>query len=194
MPKGYFNYVREKKTVYELFLTVRINMLKTVWADLQAVGKAKQLPVARLILYAIFNEFEQDEPFAFQTHTPDNYVHGENKAVAQKVFDFLAKDARGHGIDILVMSHRDMALTKTECLLGIRELLDDEVLELYRPAGHFDYNPDYFAVRIRRDHFKEKTYVNRPPRKRSKNGKIVPKDTDIEPAIKDQGHNPLDDL
>lgn len=122
---------------------------------LQAIAIDRDLPVARLIAYAIDNEFDVQPPFDFNyeipTHPP--YVEFQYAKQAQKVLSYLHNFPIGTGIDMLVLCRREYDIeSPQEVLFAIRELLEKQmVISFYPTKSIHRFAKDYKYLKVHPD-------------------------------------------
>ena len=138
---------------------------------LKEMSMAQDLPVSRLIAYAIDNELDCEKPFTYDYKLPNiPYVENAYSDEALKVYDYMKKFPSGIGLDTLLMSRRDAGLDdKGAFLLGYRELLMSKMVEEFYPMNSkFRHAKDYRYSRIRSVNIaltKKKLKVIKPEKK-----------------------------
>lgn len=130
------------------------NISKVTYELLQEMARVRKIPVPKLIAYAIDNEFDSPSPFTYDYSTPDEeYEEGKYHDASYKIFKYLTDGnfPNGTGKDMLLLCRRDMGIeTKTEFLLGYRELLEKEQIEEV-PVKSMFYSKDHLWVSLRKD-------------------------------------------
>lgn len=129
-------------------IAVNVHLPKLTYELLKGMSQARDLPVSKLICYAIDNELDCDPPFNYGTNIPDmEYKEYEYAEEASKILKYLMKHFQkpGTGLDMLLLCRRDIGIEKRDrFLLGFRELLEKGLIEEFYPQKvKFRYGKDY---------------------------------------------------
>ena len=139
----------------DTYSRVVVTLPTKVFAQLKALSIARELPVSRLIGYAIDNEFDFDPPFNYPCALPTTpYKAFEYAEEAAKILKFLITEtASGLGYDMILLLRRSIGIPDRERTLhGIRELLEQGMIEEFYPGwSKFVYGRDYRYVKPKRD-------------------------------------------
>jgi hypothetical protein len=124
----------------ESFQSITVYLPKSVYCILKAKSDQTNLPLSRLVAYAVDNELACGEPFRYDTALLDKpYVQDAYSEEANKIYKFLEKtekSAVGIGRDLLMLARRDIGImNKDEFLLALRELYECDVIEEVKPSN-----------------------------------------------------------
>lgn len=128
-------------------------MPRALYNRLKEHAERLELPITRLISYAIYNELEVENPFNFDMTMPNEpYVEGEYVIEASRLLDLIKEmpDNKGLGLDQLVMAKEAARIyDKKTLLLAYRELIEVEMVYNTHPSefripGH--YPKDFVQV------------------------------------------------
>lgn len=146
---------RRRARIKELnpWTEIKVYVTKETLEILKDHSAKRQLPVSRLVGYAIDNELDCNPPFNYPCDLPtgeyQEYLH---VAEARKILGFLEKLENGTSIDQLVMARRDYGVNDKETVLAaIRELFEKDFIEEFQPKTMFrNFSADYRHIRPKR--------------------------------------------
>lgn len=154
MKTQYKNTFYKKKTrrADDPFVTIEVNAPRVLYAPLKLLSEEIGVPVGRLMLYALSNEFDSDNPFEFDLTCPDEVFEPYKYATeAARVVDLLRLFPKGVGLDTLVLCRKAAKIdNKDVFLLAIRELYNVEMIEeFYIKDNRFGYDEKRKLVRLK---------------------------------------------
>lgn len=156
MGGGYFykNKKRARPKDDDTFSRPSVHMPRANFALLKKISEERDIPISKLINYAVDNELDCDPPFNYNIQAPDiPYKEFEYSDAASKILRFMAKHfPLGTGLDMLVLCRRDFGVeNKTAVILGYRELMQKEMIEEFYPQEiKFRYAKSYRYARVKR--------------------------------------------
>lgn len=183
---------RQRPKEDDAFDHITSHVPKGISRRLKAESELRQIPVSKLICYALDNELDCNPSFNYETKLPDSpYREFEYAEEAGKILQFLTRHFQdvGTGLDTLLLFRRDIGIeSKERFLLGFRELLNKKLIEEFYPRyAKFKYGKDYRYYRPS-DELLAKSKV--------KKRKAAPKKLDIEKGplydFKEEGRNETD--
>ncbi len=118
---------------------------------LKEISLKRDLPISKLICYAVDNELDCEEPFTYNlTWHEEAFENFEFADEAVKILKYImAKFPKGTGLDTLLLCRRDFGVPeKRRFLMGYKELLKREMIEEFYPQeSKFKYAKDYRYIR-----------------------------------------------
>lgn len=101
---------------------------------LEEFQTSKKLPMSLLIAFAIENELLKPQPFDYDvTLSQEEYDEYAFADQAGKIYNFL-KTNSGMSLEMLCSLRHDFGIeSKEEFLLGFRKLMEDGMIEAYKP-------------------------------------------------------------
>jgi len=129
---------------------IKVYVTKSTLEILKQKSAEKQLPVSRLVSYAIDNELDSTHSFNYPCELPtDDYKEYLFVSEARKVLTFLERLENGTSIDQLLLARRDIGIEDKAVLLSaIRELFEKNFLESFIPKTMFrNFNSSYRHIR-----------------------------------------------
>jgi hypothetical protein len=151
----YKNKPRTRPKKEEPLVRLNSHVAKVTGDILLDLSVEMDLPISKLIAYALDNEMDCAEPFKYDVTIPDvPYREFEYADEASKLLKYLMKNfASGTGLDMLVLCRRDIGVPdKARLLLGYRELLKREMVEEFYPQHtKFRYGKNYRYIRPTQD-------------------------------------------
>lgn len=136
------------------YTSINIYLPRKFFEVLQKHSEEMQLPISRLICYAIDNELDALAPFNYMALDPTTeYVPDAYIEEAGKILRFIQDFPNGIGRDALMLFRRTIGIpNKTTFMLALRELFKAEmVVETVRKPVHnkFNYSPFYKFIRLK---------------------------------------------
>ncbi len=127
---------KEKKPEDDPFVPTKVYIPKSLHHMLKTLSDKIKMPVSKLIVMAIDNEFDTSSPFFYPTELPTSpFVADAYTDEAGKIYQFLEKIDYGIGLDHLLLARRDIGIfSKDEFLLAYRELLEQKMIEEFYPS------------------------------------------------------------
>lgn len=127
---------------------------------LKKLSEERDLPISKLVCYAVDNELDCEPTFNFETPLPKgDYREFEYAEEAAKILKYLMQHFQrpGTGLDMLMLCRRDFGIeSKERLLLGFRELLEKKMIEEFYPHNvKFRYGKGYKYYRPSRDVIEE---------------------------------------
>lgn len=150
-PHYYTRYTpRRKDPENDPFDQLMVYVPKSLAHILKAKSDELELPISRLICYALDNELDVETPFNYPCPLPSSpYAPFAYAEEANKILTYLGKFPSGTGRDTLMLCRRDIGVfSKAVFMLAYRELLETNAIEEFIPRRtKFRYAKDYFYVR-----------------------------------------------
>lgn len=135
------------------YVKMQVYLPKSLFGILKKAGEKMNLPLSRLMIYALDNELDSPVPFNYLCSWPLNeYIENAYADEATKIYNFLLKFPSGIGRDMLMTCRRDVGITnKNDLMLGLRELMKKDMVIEASPSKKttFTYNPEYKYIRLR---------------------------------------------
>jgi hypothetical protein len=158
---------RRRARIKELnpWTEIKVYIPKATLEILKDFSATRQLPVSRLVGYAIDNELDCPEPFKYSCDLPTGeYKEYLHVSEARKILGFLEKLENGTSIDQLLVARRDFGVEDKAKVLGaIRELFEKEFIEEFSPKTMFrNFAANYKHIRPKtvKQKFEPKTANN----------------------------------
>ncbi|MFM6929023.1 MAG: hypothetical protein ACKOX6_11200 [Bdellovibrio sp.] len=105
---------------------------------LKQISMERNLPVSKLIAYAVDNELDCSTPFNYKIEFPNiEYTEYQYAEEAGKILKYLMAHFQkvGTGLDMLMLCRRDIGIeSKERFLMGFKTLMDKELLEEFYPT------------------------------------------------------------
>jgi len=127
---------RVRKDPDDPFVEIKVFMPKGLHDKLKEHSDTTGVPISRAICYAVYNELETENPFELDIAIPKiPYVENAFTDEARKIYKYLMLFGnKGTSIDFLVLGRFQMKIAdKRGVLLGYRELLEADMIELIAP-------------------------------------------------------------
>lgn len=97
---------------------------------LKSISQKREIPVSRLISFAIDNELQKENAFAFDTTLPESDGDFKYANEAGKFMTFMNKLKSSQGLDILMILRYDIGIPDRDVFLGaFKECLDKNLIE-----------------------------------------------------------------
>lgn len=124
--KKYF--MKNENSTHE---AVTVYLPKEVIRALKEIALEEQLPLSRLVNYAIDHEFDQKFPFRYDTSMPETkYIKHAYVEEAAMLLEFLRKHPKGTELDALVLLRVHIGIPdKLTFMCAYRELLGADQVE-----------------------------------------------------------------
>jgi hypothetical protein len=159
MAQRYKKNFKKKKNENSPYMNISLPIPISMYNKLTKASEENQLPMTRLIAFAIDKEFESDSPFSFEMDYPIDipFIKGEHAIEAVRLIDFLRLLPDGTGIDSLLLFRDDIGLRNKKAVhLAHRELKNaKQIIEFYPKHSSFIYEPGYRYIKISDDPIKD---------------------------------------
>lgn len=156
-------HFRKKNDPNSPYKKMEIHIPKAMAEIIRIKAEEVNLPMSRLICFAIDNELDSAVPFNYLVQWPMNeYIEDAYAEEAQKIYQFMMKFPSGLGRDMLMLCRRDIGIpNKNDLMLGLRELIEKDLVEETAPSKHttFTYNKDYKYYRLK--HLQRSELINK---------------------------------
>lgn len=142
---------RDAKNEENPIAKVEVYMPKSMANLLRELSELKNLPMSRLICYAVDNEMVTGEPFTYLFNVPEEDFTGVYTVEGNKIRRYLENFPKGTGRDMLLLCRRDIGIpNKTVFHRAYKELLQNAMIEEIKPPPltRFKYDANYRYVRI----------------------------------------------
>lgn len=152
MPGAFRKFRKPTAPGDESAIQVKVYVPLSLYNILKSYSMAKEMPMRRLIAYAIDNEVTERDTEAFDYPCPwpeSVFVDGAYVEEASRILRYL-DNFGAKSVDQLVMARREIGVPdKEKMMLGIRELLTKKSLvEKVRPKFKpMEYPRDYFLIK-----------------------------------------------
>lgn len=139
-----------------LYESLNIFLPKEQFDYLRDLSDERQLPISRLISFAVDNELDQTIPFKYDILEPTTeFVEDAYIEEAGKIMRFMQHFPGGIGRDSLMLFRRTIGVpNKTVFMLALRELFKAGMVikTARKPAfNKFDYGPLYEFIKLSSD-------------------------------------------
>lgn len=145
--------VRYRQREDDAFEQLVVYIPKATARILRQKSEELGIPRSRLAAIAIDNELDATTPFHYPTPEPSNiYVEHAYANEASLLARFLGRFKQGMGLDMIMLSRRDIGIpNREELMLAVRELREADVLEEALPPKKLNYEnpPSYRYLRIK---------------------------------------------
>lgn len=156
-------HFRQKNDPNSPYKKIEVYVPKSIAEIIKKKAEEVNLPMSRLICFAIDNELDSTYPFNYLVQWPLNeYIEDAYAGEAQKIYQFMMKFPSGLGRDMLTLCRRDIGvLNKKDLMLGLRELVEKDLVEEAAPSKHttFTYSKDYKYYRLK--HLQRSELINK---------------------------------
>lgn len=145
-------YGKRKPKEQDPMVSITVFISKGTAEKIKEISMNKDIPVSRLIAYAVDNELDCVEPFSYDYSLPSiAYVENAYSDQAMKVYEYMKQFPKGIGLDTLLMGRRDAGLPdRLDFLMGYRELIMSKMIEEFYPLNSkFKHAKDYRYSRVR---------------------------------------------
>lgn len=131
---------KRKRFGFEL---IEVYVPASIRKKIKEVSEKKLIPMSRLVLFAIDNELDQEEPFRYDIPEPNVYVEYEYAIEAGRIIKFLENFKSGLSIDQIITMRREIGVQDKQKLInGLEELLNTGVAIKIKPRATYFRHPD----------------------------------------------------
>lgn len=147
------NFWTKRKSQEQLdndpFICLKVYIPRSTFKMLDELRFERQVPVSRLIAYAIDNEFDSKIPFNYPCALPaHDFIEYEYADEAARMATFMERFPAGVSKDSLMLLRRDMKIEQRSRVMGAyRELLTVGMIEEFR-GRNMSYGPMHRIARL----------------------------------------------
>lgn len=156
----------------DFFIDITLTMPRSMYKKVSVIAHDKDMPVSRLMSYAVYNELETETPFNFDLSMPkEDFVEKQYFKQAEKLLALITSfpQFRGTGLDMLVMGRDFIGInSKEELMLAYRELLNAELIQIVNPKdvkSNGRFPKDFIHVKPVVYRYSNNEVKNRAPKK-----------------------------
>lgn len=144
---------KPKPLTDNLFRMINVYVPASVYIILAKASEEKEIPMSRLVAYALDNELDSPTPFNYPSDLPtDEYKEFMYAKEAGRVMKWMNSVPGGVNKESIMLCRRDFGIeTRREVLYALRELFEKDMIEEFRPNRRSrGYTPTTKRIRIKK--------------------------------------------